>query len=67
MKICPHSRRLSPFSLSCNLSASESGNALIELAFSLPLFLILILGTAEIANLAWASVQINNADRKAHV
>ena len=47
------------------LAASESGNALIELALSLPLFLILILGTAEIANLAWASVQVNNAARAA--
>jgi Flp pilus assembly protein TadG len=44
-------------------SPSESGNALVELAVSLPLFLLLILGTAEIANLAWASVQVNNAAR----
>jgi Flp pilus assembly protein TadG len=41
--------------------ASESGNALVELAVTLPLFLLLILGTAEIANLAWASMQVNNA------
>jgi Flp pilus assembly protein TadG len=47
------------------LASSESGNALIELAFSLPLYLLLILGTAEIANLAWSSVQINNAARAA--
>jgi Flp pilus assembly protein TadG len=46
-----------------SFSACESGNALVELAISLPLFLVLILGTAEIANLAWASVQINNAAR----
>jgi Flp pilus assembly protein TadG len=50
---------------SAHLSASESGNALIELALSLPLFLLLMLGTAEIANLAWASVQVNNAARAA--
>ena len=27
----------------------------------LPMFLLLILGTAEIANIAWASIQLNNA------
>jgi Flp pilus assembly protein TadG len=48
-----------------DLSECESGNALIELAASLPLYLVLILGTAEIANLAWASVQVNNAARAA--
>jgi len=42
---------------------SESGTALIELAVSIPIFIVLILGTAEIANLAWSSVQINNAAR----
>jgi Flp pilus assembly protein TadG len=43
--------------------APESGNALIELAITLPLFALLILGGAEIANIAWASVQVNNAAR----
>ena len=43
----------------------ESGQSIVELAFSLPLFLLLILGGAEIANLAWASVQVNNAARAA--
>jgi Flp pilus assembly protein TadG len=62
MKNSPHRR--SP-SRTRGLAESESGNALIELAFSLPLFLILILGTAEIANLSWASVQVNNAARAA--
>ncbi len=64
MKNPPHSRSTSSPSRH-SLAASESGNALIELALSLPLFLILILGTAEIANLAWASVQVNNAARAA--
>lgn len=41
----------------------ESGQGTIELAFSLPLFVLLILGGAEIGNLAWASVQVNNAAR----
>jgi Flp pilus assembly protein TadG len=44
-------------------SNSESGQGTLELALSLPLFVLLILGTAEIANLAWASVQVNNAAR----
>lgn len=45
----------------CN---QESGSSLVELAFSLPLFALLMLGTAEIANIGWASIQLNNA---AHV
>ena len=43
------------------LSSQESGSAIVELAFTLPMFLLLILGTAEIANIAWASIQLNNA------
>jgi Flp pilus assembly protein TadG len=39
----------------------ESGQGTLELALCLPLFLLLILGTAELANIAWASVQLNNA------
>ena len=62
MKNSPHFRLSS---LPRELSACESGNALIELAASLPLYLVLILGTAEIANLAWSSVQVNNAARAA--
>lgn len=54
-----------PSSPAHSLSACESGNALVELAISLPIFLVLILGTAEIANLAWSSVQVNNAARAA--
>ena len=44
-------------------NTSESGQGTLELALSLPLFLLLILGSAEIANLAWSSVQVNNAAR----
>jgi Flp pilus assembly protein TadG len=43
------------------LFSQESGAAIVELAFTLPMFVILMLGTAEIANIAWASVQLNNA------
>jgi Flp pilus assembly protein TadG len=41
--------------------ASETGQGMLELALCLPLFALLILGGAEIANIAWASVQLNNA------
>ena len=41
----------------------ESGQSTLELAFCLPLFALLILGGAELGNLAWASVQVNNAAR----
>lgn len=43
--------------------SSESGQGALELALSLPLFALLILGSAEIANFAWASVEVNNAAR----
>lgn len=43
------------------LPSQESGAAAIELALSLPIFVLLILGGAEIANIAWSSVQLNNA------
>ncbi|HZQ44528.1 MAG TPA: TadE family protein [Acidobacteriaceae bacterium] len=43
--------------------SSESGQGALELALSLPLFALLILASAEIGNLAWASVQVNNAAR----
>jgi Flp pilus assembly protein TadG len=39
----------------------ESGQGALELALSLPMFVILVLATVEIANIAWASVRINNA------
>lgn len=44
-------------------SRADSGQATLELALSLPLFLLLIIGGAEIASIAWASVQLNNAAR----
>jgi hypothetical protein len=40
-------------------SSRESGQGMVELACSLPLFVILVLGGAEIANLAWASLRAN--------
>lgn len=43
--------------------SSESGQGALELALSLPLFVLLILGSAEIGNFAWSSVEVNNAAR----
>lgn len=44
-------------------NSSESGQGTLELALCLPLFALVILGAAEIANLAWSSVEVNNAAR----
>lgn len=41
----------------------DAGQGTLELALCLPIFVLVILGGAEIANLAWASVQVNNAAR----
>lgn len=43
----------------CRLS--DCGQASLELALCLPLFVLLVLGAAEIANVVWASIQLNNA------
>ena len=62
MKNPSRSRRVSS-PVHRSLSTSESGQGTMELALCLPLFVLLILGGSEIANVAWASVQINNAAR----
>jgi Flp pilus assembly protein TadG len=36
---------------------------MLEVALCLPLFFILILGTAEIASVAWSAIQVQNAAR----
>jgi Flp pilus assembly protein TadG len=41
----------------------NSGQSIIELALCMPLFLLLIFGTAEIASIAWNAVQVQNAAR----
>ena len=41
----------------------DSGQSMLEVALCLPLFFLLILGTAEIANIAWSAVQVQNAAR----
>ena len=41
----------------------DSGQSLVELALTLPLFLLILLGTAEFARFAWASIETTNAAR----
>ena len=40
---------------------AEEGSALIELAFALPLLTSMLLGAAEFARLAYASIEVTNA------
>jgi Flp pilus assembly protein TadG len=39
----------------------ETGQGLIELALTLPIFLLLLVGAAEFARFAWASIEVANA------
>jgi Flp pilus assembly protein TadG len=41
----------------------DAGQSMVELALCMPLFVLLILGTAEIANVAWSAIQVQNAAR----
>lgn len=41
----------------------ESGQALVELALVLPVFVLLLIGSAEFARLAYASIEVANAAR----
>ena len=45
----------------------EQGSALVELALSLPFLLIMLLGAAEFAKLAYASIEVANAAHAAAV
>ncbi|MGC1782882.1 MAG: TadE/TadG family type IV pilus assembly protein [Acidobacteriaceae bacterium] len=44
-------------------SRRESGQALVELAFTLPLLALLLLGAGEFARLAYAAIETSNAAR----
>jgi Flp pilus assembly protein TadG len=46
---------------------SEEGSALVELALSMPVLLIMLLGAAEFARLAYASIEVVNAAHAAAV
>jgi hypothetical protein len=41
----------------------ESGQGLIELALTLPLLVLILLGAAEFARFAWAAIETSNAAR----
>jgi Flp pilus assembly protein TadG len=47
--------------------SSEEGSALVELALSLPVLLIMLLGAAEFARLAYASIEVVNAAHAAAI
>ncbi len=49
--------------VSSSVRHREGGQSIVELALCMPLFLVLILGTAEIANVAWSAIQVQNAAR----
>src|SRR5882757_5943009 len=51
-------RRLSHFRLT-----GDAGQGLIELALTLPLLILILLGGAEFARFAWASIETANAAR----
>jgi Flp pilus assembly protein TadG len=42
---------------------SESGQAFVELALVLPIFLLLLVGAAELGRIAYASIEVSNAAR----
>lgn len=41
----------------------ETGQALVELAFTLPLLVLLLLGAAELGRVAYAAIEVSNAAR----
>jgi Flp pilus assembly protein TadG len=47
--------------------SSEEGSALVELALSLPVLLVMLLGAAEFARLAYASIEVVNAAHAAAI
>lgn len=42
---------------------SQSGQSLVELALVLPIFILVILGVAEVGRMAYASIEVANAAR----
>ena len=41
----------------------SAGQGLVELALTVPLFTLLLVGAAELASVAWASIEVSNAAR----
>ncbi len=46
-------------------SSGQSGQALIELAVSMPLFLLLLLGAAEFGRIAYMAIELTDAAKAA--
>ncbi|MGH9586702.1 MAG: TadE/TadG family type IV pilus assembly protein [Acidobacteriaceae bacterium] len=44
---------------------NEQGSSLVELALTLPLLLIILIGSAELGRIAYASIEVTNAARAA--
>lgn len=51
------------FSRGVRSARSDSGSSLIELALMMPIFSIILIGSAEFARLAYASIEVTNAAR----
>jgi Flp pilus assembly protein TadG len=49
------------------LRPGEEGSALVELAFSMPMLTIMLLGSAEFARLAYASIEVANGAHAAAI
>jgi Flp pilus assembly protein TadG len=41
----------------------DAGQSLVELALTMPLFILILVGTAELARFAWSSIEASNAAR----
>lgn len=48
-----------------SLFRRQSGQALVEIAVTMPILLILLMGGAELARLAYASIEVTNAAKAA--
>lgn len=50
-----------------NVQFGEDGSALVELALTLPMLLVMLLGAAEFATIAYAAIEVSNAAHTAAV
>lgn len=55
--------RLKLFGRALQQREDEAGSALVELALSTPLFLLVLLGAAELARVTYAAIEVTNAAR----
>ena len=61
--LCPHMIPRFGGRASRSCLTGDSGQGLIELALTLPLLILILLGGAEFARFAWASIETANAAR----